>query len=78
MKKTLSLILFSLIAFNLSATDSPFHNEESRLLEHAEEFFHSKNYSAAYRYTEELLAEEIENAEEKERQNILLRYLLTI
>lgn len=65
MKKTLSLILFSLIAINISATDSPFHNEESRLLEHAEEFFHSKNYSAAYRYTEELLAEEIKDAEEK-------------
>ena len=65
MKKTLSLILFSLIAINISATDSPFHNEESRLMEHAEEFFHSKNYSAAYRYTEELLAEGMENNEEK-------------
>ena len=67
MKKILSLILFSLIAFNISATDSPFHNEESRLMEHAEEFFHSKNYSAAYRYTEELLAEGIDDAEEKRK-----------
>lgn len=67
MKKILSLILFSLIAFNISATDSPFHNKESRLMEHAEEFFHSKNYSAAYRYTEELLAEGIDDAEEKRK-----------
>lgn len=65
MKKILSLILFCLIVNNISATDSPFHNTESKLMEHAKEFFHDKNYSAAYRYTEELLAEGIENDEEK-------------
>ena len=65
MKKILSLILFSLIVTSLSATDSPFHNVESRLIEHGREFFYNKNYSAAYRYTEELLAEGINNEEEK-------------
>ena len=65
MKKILSLILFCLIVTNISATDSPFHNEESKLIEHAKEFFHNKNYSAAYRYTEDLLAEGIKNDEEK-------------
>ena len=65
MKKILSLIVFCLIVTNLSAVDSPFHNEESRLMEHSQEFFHNKNYSAAYRYTEELLAEGIDNEEEK-------------
>ena len=65
MKKILSLILFSLIANSISATDSPFHNEESRLIAHAKEFFYDKNYSASYRYTEELLAEGVDNEEEK-------------
>lgn len=65
MKKILSLILFSLIVTSLSANDSPFHNTESRLMEHGKEFFYNKNYSAAYRYTEELLVEGINNDEEK-------------
>ena len=56
MKKILSLILFCLIVNNISATDSPFHNTESKLMEHAKEFFHDKNYSAAYRYTEARLS----------------------
>ena len=67
MKKILSLILFSLIEINIFALDSPFNTEESRLLEHAKEFFHNKNYSAAYRYTEEFLATEIE-ADEEQRE----------
>lgn len=65
MKKILSLILFTLIVTGLSATDSPFHNAQSRLLEHGKEFFYNKNYSAAYRYTEELLVKGIKNEEEK-------------
>ena len=65
MKKILSIILFSILVNSLSATESPFHNTESKLLEHSKEFFHNKNFSAAYRYTEELLAEGIDNEEEK-------------
>ena len=65
MKKILSLILFCLFVTNITATDSYFQTEENRKLEHAKEFFHNKNYSAAYRYTEELLAEGIEEVEEK-------------
>ena len=65
MKKILSLILFCLFVTNITATDSYFQTEENRKYEHAKEFFHNKNYSAAYRYTEELLAEGIEEVEEK-------------
>ncbi len=65
MKKILFIILYSLLATNIFATYSAFTTPESRLLEHGKEFFYDKNYTAAYRYIEDLLVKNLFTGEEK-------------